>query len=60
MKPDALDIDDREPEPPNTFHNEEELVAMLREGLDGEPVPVTDETWAELERRIRTHPNPKL
>jgi hypothetical protein len=36
------------PEPPNTFHNMEELEELLLEGFKGPLRKVTDESWDEI------------
>jgi hypothetical protein len=54
-----LILSDLSSEPLNTPHNEEELIAMLEDGMDSKLVPLTADTWTEYNRRIATRPKRK-
>jgi hypothetical protein len=54
-----LILDDLEPDAPDCVSSEHELVQMLEESLAGDPIDVTPDTWAELDRIIDEHPNPR-
>jgi hypothetical protein len=45
------------PTPPNSVRSREQLLELLREGMQGAPEPVTKETWRRLHERIDNHPN---
>jgi hypothetical protein len=40
-------------EPPNTYHNQEELEALLERGFRGEPHKVTPESWEADKQELR-------
>lgn len=40
------------PTPPNTIRDRAHLEELLLKGYEGEPIPVTDKTWAQLHERI--------
>ena len=46
-------LNDIAPEPPNTFHNEEELEQMLLAGLNSGPyIVATPEYWQQKKERL--------
>lgn len=48
-------LEDLAPEPPNTFHDAEELVQMLRAGLSsGSAAPMTEANWEDIRQEVRT------
>jgi hypothetical protein len=47
------------PEPPNTYHNLQELEALLEGGFRGEPHRVTDESWDEIKQEVRRRLAPR-
>jgi len=40
------------PTPPNSIRGRAHLEELLLKGYEGEPIPVTDKTWAQLHERI--------
>ena len=47
-------LDDFAPEPPNTFHSEEELKQMLRAGFGSGPAtPLADQDWDDIRQEVR-------
>lgn len=46
-------LHDIAPEPPNTFHNDQELEAMLMEGIhSGQALTITPEYWRQKREQL--------